>query len=211
MQVIPNGVAIDRSVPASAGRPVRTVLTVANLRPEKAHEILLEAAALLAGRHPNLRFLLAGDGPRRPELAARIASLGLGERVGLLGHRDDVPALLAQADVFVLPSRSEAYPNAAIEAMAAGRPVVASGVGGLLDLIDHDRTGLLVPPDDPAALAGAIDALVSDPARAARLGAAAAAESAARHGFDRMVRAFEALYLTHLELAGARSQPAVAA
>jgi glycosyltransferase involved in cell wall biosynthesis len=123
--------------------------------------------------------------------------------VQFLGHVENVPDVLGSAQAFVLPSLSEAFPNAAIEAMAAGLPVVASAVGGLLDLVDHGRTGLLVPPADPGALAGAIASLVDDPARAARLGAAAREDVAQRFSFDRMVRTFENLYLTHLGLSAA--------
>jgi glycosyltransferase involved in cell wall biosynthesis len=114
--------------------------------------------------------------------------------VEFLGHREDVPALLAGADLFVLPSRTEAFPNSAIEAMAAGLPVVCSAVGGLLDLVTPGRTGLLVDPSDPEALAAAIRSLADDPARARALGAAARAEVRSRYSFDRMVQAFEELY-----------------
>ena len=105
---------------------------------------------------------------------------------------------VAGADAFVLPSRSEAFPNGAMEAMAAGLPVVAASVGGLLDLIDDGRTGVLVPPDDPAALAHALEALIDSPERAAVIGATAREEIARRYSFDRMVRAFEGLYLSRL-------------
>jgi len=198
IRVIPNGVTAERFSPVTGVRPVRTIVTVANLRPEKAHEILFEAAARLASSHPELSFVIAGDGPRASELRALADRLGIGRRVEFLGHVEDVPALLRRADAFVLPSRSEAFPNAAIEAMAAGLPVIASATGGLLDLIDHGRTGLLVPPGDPAALAGAIASLVADPARAARLGTAAREDAAERYSFGRMVRSFEDLYLTQL-------------
>ena len=204
IQVIPNGVNLDDAdADAGAGgrlprRPVTTILTVANLRPEKAHEVLLAAAVELRPRHPYLHFLIAGDGPRAAELQALATSLGLDAQVTFLGHREDVPALLAQADVFVLPSRSEAFPNGAIEAMAAGLPVIASRVGGLLDLVDEGRTGLLVPPDDPGALAAAIESLIVSPVRAEMLGASARDEVARRYSFDRMVRGFEDLYLAQL-------------
>jgi glycosyltransferase involved in cell wall biosynthesis len=193
IHVIPNGVMVDGAAPAP--RPVRTIVTVANLRREKAHEVLLQAAARLAPRHPELRFVIAGDGPRASELRAMSSDLGLGRRVEFLGHVENVPAVLARADAFVLPSLSEAFPNAAIEAMAAGLPVVASAVGGLLDLIDNGRTGLLTPPGDAAALANAVEQLVADPARAARLGTDARDEVVSRFSFTRMVRAFEDLYL----------------
>ena len=198
VSVIPNGVSVERFACRRDVRPATTILTVANLRKEKAHEVLLTAAARLTMRHPQLQFLIAGDGPRMGELRAMIESLHLGGHVKLLGHREDVPALLEAADVFVLPSRSEAFPNGAIEAMAAGLPVVASGVGGLLDLIDDQQTGLLVRPDDPFALGDAIEGLILSPARAAALGAAARDEVSRRYSFDRMVRSFEDLYLSQL-------------
>jgi glycosyltransferase involved in cell wall biosynthesis len=200
IHVIPNGIAMDRFAARSLTRPVTTVLTVANLRKEKAHEVLLHAAAKLAPRHPYLQFQIAGDGPRMAELRALCTTLGLDSQVVFLGHREDVPALLSQADAFVLPSRSEAFPNGAIEAMAAGLPVVASATGGLLDLIDSGRTGVLVQPDDPDALADALEALVLSPARAAALGSCARDEVSRRYSFDRMVRAFEDLYLSQLEM-----------
>ena len=198
IDVIPNGVSIDRFAPRLGTRPVSTILTVANLRAEKAHEVLLAAAARLTFRHPHLQFLIAGDGPRMAELRAMADTLHLNSHVRFLGHREDVPALLAQADAFVLPSRSEAFPNGAIEAMAAGLPVVASSVGGLLDLIDHGETGLLVRPDDPVALGDAIESLVLSPAKAALIGCAAREDVTRRYSFDRMVRSFENLYLSHL-------------
>lgn len=192
--IIPNG--LDAAVYATPEqrRRLRTVITVANLRTEKGHETLLAAAAALAKSHPELRFQIVGGGPRRAELEALAHSKGLATTVEFLGHRDDVPALLEAADLYVLPSRSEAFPNGAIEAMAAGLPVITSAVGGLRDLIDHGRTGLLVPPADPEALAVAIESLVADPMRAHRLGAAAREEVTARYSFERMVQAFEQLY-----------------
>jgi glycosyltransferase involved in cell wall biosynthesis len=200
IRVIPNGIVAERYAARRASPRIATVATVANLRREKAHEVLLAAAARLAPRHADLTFLIIGDGPRDAELRALAASLGVAGRVEFLGHREDVPALLARADLFVLPSRSEAFPNGAIEAMAAGLPVIASRVGGLIDLIDEGRTGLLVEPDNPAALADAIASLVESPARAAALGAAARDEVTRRYSFDRMVRSFEALLLSQLEM-----------
>jgi glycosyltransferase involved in cell wall biosynthesis len=199
IHVVANGIAMER-FPARPVlmRPPATLVTVANLRKEKAHEVLLAAAARLLPRHSNLRLLIVGDGPRASELRALAAGLGVERHVSFLGHREDVPSVLAQADLFVLPSRSEAFPNGAIEAMAAGLPVIASRVGGLLDLVDDGRTGLLVPPDDPAALASAIESLLLSPVRAAAIGAAARDEVARRYSFDRMVRSFEDLFLSHL-------------
>lgn len=179
-------------------RPIRTLVTVANLRPEKDHETLLAAAAALLDRHPDLRFRIVGDGPRRAALEQQARSLGVASRIDFLGHRDDVRELLGAADAFVLPSRSEAFPNGAIEAMAAGLPVVACAVGGLLDLIDDGVTGLLVPPGNAPALAAAIDRLAGDPGLGAGLGQRARAEVRRRYSFDRMVGAFEDLYCAGL-------------
>jgi glycosyltransferase involved in cell wall biosynthesis len=212
IDVIANGVDVDR-FPAATPRPaVRSIVTIANLRQEKAHEVLIDAAGRLIAQHADLRFVIVGDGPRRAELESLVTARGLQQHVVFTGHREDVPALLAEADLFVLPSRSEAFPNAAIEAMAAGVPVVATAVGGLLDLIDANRTGVLVPPDDPSSLANAIAALVSAPDRAAALGAAARDAVARAYSFDRMVDAFESLYVTQLEarLPRARSLGAAA-
>lgn len=202
IEVIANGVDADGYAAPPVRDTLRTIITVANLRHEKGHETLVDAAAWLRDRHPQLRYLFVGAGPRRAALEALVNARGLADTVVFTGHRDDVPALLAEADLFVLPSRSEAFPNAAIEAMAAGLPVVACGIGGLLDLIDPERTGLLVPPDDAAALADAIDRLVSEPQRARRIGAAARQAVSARYSFDRMVQAFANLYLSALESRG---------
>jgi len=212
IRVIPNGVQVDRFAARKPRSDIRTVVTVANLRHEKAHEVLIDAAAMLTARHPHLRFLIVGDGPRRAALESLVAQHGLRPRVEFMGHREDIEAILSDADLFVLPSRSEAFPNAAIEAMASGLPVVASAVGGLLDLIEPYRTGVLVPPDKPGALAAAIDALVSAPDRAARIGSAARETVATRYSFDRMVSSFEALYRSELgvRLPGARPVGAAA-
>jgi glycosyltransferase involved in cell wall biosynthesis len=212
--MIPNGVetgAFAARSAEAAQRPARTIVTVANLRAEKSHETLIDAAALLAPAFPDLRFQFVGAGPRRDALEALVRARGLERRVTFLGHRDDVATLLADADIFALPSRSEAFPNGAIEAMAAGLPVVASAVGGLLDLIEDGRTGVLVRPGDAPHLAEALRTLVTDRRRAARIGDEARTHVAQRYSFERMVRAFEDLYLAGLParaLSGARSAPA---
>jgi glycosyltransferase involved in cell wall biosynthesis len=120
----------------------------------------------------------------------------------LLGHREDVPARLAAADLFVLPSRSEAFPNALLEAMAAGLPVIGSAVGGILEIVEDGRTGLLVAPGAPDLLGDAIARLMGDPALAARLGTAARTEVASRYSFDTMVAGFEDVYLRQLTRRG---------
>jgi L-malate glycosyltransferase len=208
--VIPNGVdaaSFPKRSHETATRPARTIITVANLRPEKSHETLIAAVALLAADLPGLQLQIVGDGPRRETLEANVRAAGLDRRVSFLGHREDIPELLAQADVFVLPSQSEAFPNGAIEAMAAGLPVIASAVGGLLDLIEHGDTGLLVQPGDAAALAHALRRVLTDRPLAARLGNAARAEVNKRYSFERMVAAFEDLYLAGLPATAVSGAP----
>jgi glycosyltransferase involved in cell wall biosynthesis len=207
--VIPNGVEasgyLDRDA-ATAQRPVQSVITVANLRTEKSHETLIAAAELLVD-FPDVLFQIVGDGPRRAELEGLVRAHGLERRVQFLGHREDVAQLLAEADVFVLPSRSEAFPNGAIEAMAAGLPVVASATGGLLDLIEHGHTGLLFEPGNPGALADALRHLFTDRGVASAIGQRAQTQIRQRYSFERMVRSFEDLYLASLParlLAGAQ-------
>jgi glycosyltransferase involved in cell wall biosynthesis len=209
--VIPNGVDVQPApvrTPDRTRRP-RTIVTVANLRPEKNHETLIAAAAMLVRDFPDLRFQIVGDGPRRHELEALVRERRLDQHVTFLGHREDVPRLLAEADIFVLPSRSEAFPNGALEAMAAGLPVIASAVGGLVDLIEPGRTGLLIDRANKDELADAIRRLLTSPHEAARLGDLARVTVIERYAFDRMVRAFEDLYLAGLQsvrsFSGARS------
>lgn len=129
-------------------------LTVARLGPEKGHAALLAAAEQLGPSCP-IRFLLVGGGELRGELEARVRAARLGDRVTLLGHRDDVPELLRAADLFALPSRWEGRPLALMEAYAAGLPIVATDVGGVRDMVLPGR-GILVPADDVDALADAI-------------------------------------------------------
>jgi len=197
--VIPNGLSSDQfdSRPLTQ-EPLRKVVVVANLRQEKGHDVLIDAAVRVVARHPDARFEIVGGGPELEALLARVDARRLRHAFAFLGHRDDVPARLANADIFVLPSRSEAFPNAVLEAMAAGLPIVASGVGGILELVDHGRTGLLADAGDADGLANGILTLMSNPSLAYLLGTAAREEAASRYSFDRMVASFDALY--HAEL-----------
>jgi glycosyltransferase involved in cell wall biosynthesis len=200
--VIPNGLDAAH-LPASAARGrLRRVVMVANLRAEKGHDVLLDASVDVLRRFPDAHFELVGAGPALDTLRARAAARGVAHAVTFVGHCDDVAARLADADLFVLPSRSEAFPNAVLEAMAAGLPIVASAVGGILELIDDGRNGLLVPPGDAGALADRLCRLIADAPLAGRLGEAARADALARYSFDRMVGAFEQLYLTELTRRG---------
>jgi glycosyltransferase involved in cell wall biosynthesis len=135
------------------------VLTAARLSDQKGHPVLLEAAARL----PEAIFALAGEGPEEAALRRLAERLGVADHVRFLGRRDDVPTLLAACDVFALPSLYEGSSLALLEAMAARRAVVASAIPGTDELVEDGRTGLLVPPGDPDALAGALARLLGDP------------------------------------------------
>ena len=206
--VIPNGIDLAAYTPHEASTRPRRIVTVANLRTEKAHETLIEAAATLTRIYPDVEFTFVGGGPRLDELKALAHRRGVGAQVHFLGHRDDVPAILAASDIFALASRSEAFPNGVIEAMAAGLPVVATAVGGIPELIDHQRNGVLVRPDDPAALSAALRHLIARPLHAAALGRAARQSVEARFSFDRMVSSFENLYLDLLQQRAPNAAPA---
>jgi glycosyltransferase involved in cell wall biosynthesis len=169
------------------------LLVAANLVRRKGVDVLLAAVAALAPRSRSALWV-AGDGPERAVLEAAAARLGIAERVLFLGRRSDVPDLLEACDAFVLPARKEGLGVAALEAMARGRPVVASAVGGLAEIVIPERTGLLVPPGDAAALAAALERLLADPGLAWRLGAAGAARVAEHFLAEHMVSAYEALY-----------------
>ncbi|HKA13973.1 MAG TPA: glycosyltransferase [Myxococcota bacterium] len=169
------------------------MLVAAHLVHRKGVDVLLAAAAALAQRS-RYALWIAGDGPERAALEASAARLGIGERVHFLGHRADVPDLLEACDVFALPSRHEGLGVAALEAMARARPVVASAVGGLAEIVVPEETGLLVPPGDAAALAGALERLLAEPAFAMRLGAAGAKRVSEHFRADQMVSAYELLY-----------------
>ena len=192
--VIPNGLDLEAFRPNSYERTPRTVVVVANLRSGKGHDILIEAAAHVLRDVPDARFVLIGDGPERRALEDLATVRHVRHAFTFAGHQEKIPACLAGADVFALPSRSEAFPNAVLEAMAAGLPVVASRVGGIPEIISDNSLGLLVTPGDPGALARSLVRVMTEPGLAARLGGAARCAVTARYSFDRMVTAFDACY-----------------
>jgi glycosyltransferase involved in cell wall biosynthesis len=172
------------------GAQASVVLTLARLSPQKGIDTLLAAAASV----PTAHFVIVGDGPDRPTLEAQAGALGVAGRVSFLGHRRDVPALLQCCDLFVLPSLFEGLPLAVLEAMAAGKPVVASRIGGTDEAVLDGVTGLLVPASDPAALAEAIRTVLADSSLAGRLGAAGRARLHAEFTARHMVHAVETAY-----------------
>jgi glycosyltransferase involved in cell wall biosynthesis len=187
--VIHNGV---ESAPATAqpGACPARMIVVANLIDYKGHTDVLHALAILE-RPP--ATVLVGHGPRRPYLMELSRSLGLTGVVTFAGAVPDARTLLGRYQIAVLASHAEGLPNAVLEAMAAGLPVVATAVGGVPELVVDEYNGLLVPPGVPTELAKAIDRLVSDPELRCRLGAAARA-TADRFTVSACVRQHEALY-----------------
>ena len=201
LRIIPNGLDFDRVVPRlerEAAQGDRRRDSAAR----KGHDVLIDAAGEVLRHFPDATFEIVGDGRELQALVARAEARGVRHAFTFLGHRDDVAQRLAGADIFVLPSRSEAFPNAVLEAMAAGMPIVASGIGGILELIDDGRNGLLAPPERRRALAGSIVRLMADPPLASRLARAARERALARYSFDRMVGAFQHLYLDQLTRRG---------
>lgn len=199
--VLPNGVESrvptpGRNLRAELGIPADApvVGSVGGLRAVKRFDVLIAAAERVRHDHPGVRVLIAGGGPERERLEAAIAERGLRETVHLLGPRDDVPDVLAALDVAVTCSDAEASPLSVMEYMGAGLPTVATRVGGIPELIGHGRHGLLVPRDDPRALATAVGGLLSDPQRRLRMGKAAEARRRAEFDLQVMVQRLEGLY-----------------
>lgn len=201
IRLIHNGVdpdrfhcADDRSAVSGLGieQSDKVVGIVAVLRAEKDHDTFLRAARLVADRVPQAKFLIVGDGPMRTEIERRTAELGLESRVFLVGPRSDIPDVLRAMDVFVLCSNTvECFPNALIEAMAAGRPAVCTDVGAVPEIIAEGQTGYVVPPRDPGALAERLIGILTDSALAHRMSRAARARVEAQFTLRGSVAAAE--------------------
>jgi sugar transferase (PEP-CTERM/EpsH1 system associated) len=203
IQTIRNGVDLDRFTSRRRARARRTagleeddlvIGTAGRFEAVKDQQNLVDALGAL--RRGGLRFkaLIAGDGPLRQQLIDRAATLDLDSAIRFMGMRLDIEEVLACLDIFVLSSRSEGLSNTIQEAMASGVAVVATNVGGTDELVQHGRTGLLVPPRDSSALASAIDTLANDSALRTAMGCAARARVEAEFGLDRMIRSYEELY-----------------
>jgi glycosyltransferase involved in cell wall biosynthesis len=167
------------------------VLTLARLDRQKGLPVLLHAASLV----PDAVFVIAGEGPERPALEALRTELDLEGRVQLLGQRDDVSELLARCDLFVLPSLFEGLPLSLLEAMAAGKPVIATAIAGTLEAVTDGETGLLAPPGDAAALASRIRRFLADRDFAARVALAGQIHVRQHFSPERMTGEVQALYL----------------
>jgi len=202
--VIPNGISAPDSglrgraaatrLALGVGADAPLVVCAARLEPEKDVASLVTAMDRVRAAVPAARCVIAGDGSLRPALEQQIEALGLGGVVQLLGFRSDALALIAAGDLFVLPSLAEPFGLALLEAMALGRPVVATRAGGPLEIVEAGETGLLVPPSAPDNLAEAVRRLLSDPAAARRLGENGRARFAEKFTADRMARATLEVY-----------------
>ena len=181
---------------AGFGVPVDALVLgiVASLTSIKDHATLLRAVASVVPAYPALHLVLVGDGPTRGASEELARELGIVDRVHFAGLRPHLPNLHHAFDLSALTSASEGFPNTVVEAMAAGRPVVATRVGGIPDAVEEGETGLLVPPGDAAALSAALAALLGDPSRRARMGERARAVAESRYSARVAIGALERLY-----------------
>jgi glycosyltransferase involved in cell wall biosynthesis len=198
-------VAVRRELDIGSEQPVAAI--IAHMRPEKNHRRFLRMAATVAARLPSACFIVTGDGPQRPALEDYARCLGVADHVRFVGVRRDVSRLLAAADVVTLTSddRVETFPMALLEAMAARRPVVATRVGSLDEMVIEGMNGHLIPPEDEDALADAVHRVLADPARAAAMGEAGRQLVLDRFTAERMVSAHEALFEELLREASRRN------
>lgn len=203
LRVIHNGLDIARFHSDRIGR-VRLfpsvgdgtlIVLVGNMHSDvKGHPWLIASAPAVIREFPSVRFILVGDGERRAEFERQVADLGVTANFVFLGRRSDIPEILACCDIAVLPSQAEGLPNAVLEYMAAGLPAIVTRVGGNAELVEDGVTGLLVPPQDAAALSAAFLKLLRDPSLARRLALAGREFTIRNFSFERLVREVDALY-----------------
>jgi glycosyltransferase involved in cell wall biosynthesis len=199
VHVIPNGIPLRTGARDRVRRELAIapgellIVSVGNLYPVKGHAVLVDALATLRERS-GWRLAIAGRGEEEPRLRAQAAAAGIGDRIHLLGFRDDIADVLAAGDLFAMPSLSEGLPLALVEAMSFGLPVVVSRVGGVPEVVTDGVEGLLVPPSDSAALAAAIRSLLDDTALRRRQGDAARTRALRDFAIGTMVDRYERLY-----------------
>jgi glycosyltransferase involved in cell wall biosynthesis len=180
----------------------QTIVTVGNIRRVKGHDVFVRAAAIVAREFPSARFVVGGevlDPAYYEELQALVRELQLGDRFTFAGGISDLRAFLRDADLFVLPSRSEGFSNAIVEAMAAALPVVATDVGGNAEAVLDGVTGRIVPPEDSEALAAAMRAMLADAEKAKAMGQAGRQRVAERFTTEAMMRQLTAAYQSVLK------------
>ena len=213
IQVVPNGIKMPTPRRSDEPSPIREefkidakcplIAVVARLVRTKGLEYFLEAAASIASRYPSVRFLIVGESkiepPCRRELEQRAKNLNLTGHLFFTGQRNDVPQIMREIDISVLPSLSESFSNTLLESMANGLPVVATSVGGNPEVITDGDNGILVPPADATALSRGMAQLLDSPDLARRLGLAAREKVAKEYSLDCLLRRTEDLYVTLLE------------
>lgn len=191
----------DLAIPT--GAPV--VSLVAAMRPAKRHDVAVDAWPRVLATVPDARLVLVGGGTQEQALRGQVAALGLTDRVLFAGPRRDMARLLQCSTLVVLPSETEALPTALIEAAACGRAAVATPVGGIPEVVEHDRTGLLVPPGDPSRFADAVVDLLCDTERRVAMGRAARRLAEERFDMHRWAQRLHGIYEDALRAQGARS------
>lgn len=202
-EVIPNCISLERFAGESAdrnrwrerhgfSRDVVLLISAGRLEPQKDPLMLVRAFAAVGD--PNVHLLMLGDGSLQQEVTELVRSLKLEPRVHLLGKRDDVAQCLAASDIFVMASRWEGNPLTVMEAMASGLPVVGTAVGGVPDLVESGRHGILIPPGEPTALASSLELLCRNLEARRSMGAAARERANLRFSLPKMVGAYDALY-----------------
>lgn len=204
-----NGVDLDRFDASRNGKEIRRefgipdgvplVGTVANFSFEKGYPYLVKAMALILVKNPKVWFLLVGAGPFQEEVRREVQNIPRHEQVIFAGVRSDIPDLVGAMDLFTLASVTEGFPNVVLEAMAMAKPVVATAVGGIPELIQTGGDGILVPAKDGQALARAILSLLNDSQTASQLGSAASEKVRRQYTLNRMVDDYEALYRSFLK------------
>jgi L-malate glycosyltransferase len=208
LRVIHNGVDTEKFRRAQGDRErlfpgtgnQTLIVLVGNMHTDvKGHPWLIAAAPTVLREFPQVRFVFAGDGDARPEFEEQVAKLGLRSNFMFLGRRSDIPEVLASCDIAVLPSRAEGLPNAVLEYMASGLPTIASNVGGNGELVQDGVTGLLVPAENSAALAGALLRLLRDPDLSRRMAASGQKMAVENYSFERLIREVDALYTELLD------------
>ena len=213
VSVLLNGVSLEPVDPAAGrrslaalgvppGRPV--VCGAGRLTRMKGFDVLIRAFPKVLASHPDAVLVLLGGGGQLPGLAKEAADAGVRERVIFAGHRDDVREILSAVDVYALSSRKEGMANTLLEAMSVGAPIVATDVSGTLEAVRDGAEALVVPPEDPGALARGVCRLLSDRREAESLGVAALARARERFGYDGMARELESIIAEGVEARASR-------
>jgi glycosyltransferase involved in cell wall biosynthesis len=208
IDILPNSIDLDKFEQKSSTGEIRRKLglsptsiligALGNLRPEKNLETFLLAARAIVDAIPSAEFLVIGDGPEDNNLKSLVNDLHLSESVHFLGERPDVPDLLAALDILVMSSYSESFPNAILEAMAMGKPVVATNVGGIPEVVEEGQTGFLVPARDPKAMAERVLSLCRDSVLRLRMGRAARARVENNFTVQAVTARLEGIYVRSL-------------